>query len=84
MLGGTAHRLCVGDVLYNYQHEPHAFINESDADFAFVEFFVPGPCETVWSPGANLCAWLPTGVDSDGNKPARDIAYHVHGQDGGI
>lgn len=84
MLDGTAHRLRAGDVLYNYQHEPHAFINETDSDFVFVEFFVPGPCETVWSPGANLCAWLPTGVDSDGNKPARDIGYHVHGQDGGI
>ena len=84
MLDGTAHRLRAGDVLYNYQHEPHAFINETDSDFVFVEFFVPGPCETVWSPGAKLCAWLPTGVDSDGNKPARDIGYHVHGQDGGI
>lgn len=84
MLDGTAHRLRAGDVLYNYQHEPHAFINETDSDFVFVEFFVPGPCETVWSPGANLCAWLPTGVDSDGNKPVRDIGYHVHGQDGGI
>lgn len=84
MLDGVAHRLRAGDVLYNYQHEPHAFINESDGDFVFVEFFVPGPCETVWSPGANLCAWLPTGVDSDGNKPSRDIGYHVHGQDGGI
>lgn len=84
MLDGTAHRLRAGDVLYNYQHEPHAFINESEGDFVFVEFFVPGPCETVWSPGANLCAWLPTGVDSDGNKPVREIGYHVHGQDGGI
>jgi len=84
MLDGVAHRLNAGDVLYNYQHEPHAFINETDSDFVFVEFFVPGPCETVWSPGANLCAWLPTGVDSDGRKPAREIGYHVHGQDGGI
>lgn len=84
MLDGTAHRLRAGDVLYNYQHEPHSFINETDRDFVFVEFFVPGPCETVWSPGANLCAWLPTGVDSEGNKPVRDIGYHVHGQDGGI
>lgn len=84
MLDGTAHRLRAGDVLYNYEHEPHSFINESDGDFVFVEFFVPGPCETVWSPGANLCAWLPTGVDSDGRKPAREIGYHVHGQDGGI
>jgi len=84
MLDGEATRLKAGDLLYNYQHEPHAFINETDSEFVFVEFFVPGPCETVWSPGANLCAWLPTGVDSEGRKPVRDIAYHVHGQDSGI
>ena len=61
-----------------------AFINESDAEAVFVEFFVPGPCETVWSPGANVCAWLPTGIDSEGRKPAREIAYHIHGQDDGL
>lgn len=84
MLDGEATRLSAGDLLYNYEHEPHAFINETDSEFVFVEFFVPGPCETVWSPGANLCAWLPTGVDTEGRKPVRDIAYHVHGQDSGI
>jgi quercetin dioxygenase-like cupin family protein len=84
LLDGIAHTLRAGDVLYNYEHEPHAFINESGADFVFVEFFVPGPCETIWSPGANVCAWLPTGVDSGGRKPSRDIGYHVHGEDAGL
>jgi quercetin dioxygenase-like cupin family protein len=84
LLDGTGHVLEAGDVLYNYEHEPHAFINQSDSDFVFVEFFVPGPCETIWSPGANVCAWLPTGVDSAGRKPAREIGYHVHGQDDGL
>ena len=70
-----------GDLLYNYEHEPHAFVNETDEEFVFVEFFVPGPCETVWPPGANLCAWLPTGVDTEGREPSRNIGYHVHGQD---
>ena len=84
MLDGISTKLCAGDLLYNYEYEPHAFINESDKEFVFVEFFVPGPCETVWSPGANLCAWLPTGVDTEGRKPSRDIGYHVHGQDDGI
>lgn len=84
MLDGKATKLNAGDLLYNYEHEPHAFINETDKEFVFVEFFVPGPCETVWSPGANLCAWLPTGVDTEGRKPSRDIGYHVHGQDNGI
>jgi quercetin dioxygenase-like cupin family protein len=71
LLDGVAHTLRAGDVLYNYEHERHAFFNESDGDFVFVEFFVPGPCETVWSPGANVCAWLPTGVDSGGRPPSR-------------
>ncbi len=84
LLDGVAHTLEAGDLLYNYEHEPHAFINESDDDFVFVEFFVPGPCETVWSPGANVCAWLPTGVDSAGRAPSREIGYHVHGQDDGL
>ena len=76
--------LKAGDILYNYERELHTFINESNAEAKFVEFFVPGPCETVWSAGANVCAWLPTGIDSEGRKPARDIAYHVHGQDDGL
>ena len=81
LLNGDRQELEAGDVLYNYEHELHTFINESDAEAVFVEFFVPGPCETVWSPGANVCAWLPTGIDSEGRKPTREIAYHIHGQD---
>ena len=84
VLDGTGHVLEAGDLLYNYEHEPHAFINQSDDDFVFVEFFIPGPCETIWSPGANVCAWLPTGVDSAGRPPSREIGYHVHGQDDGL
>lgn len=84
LLNGAATPLKAGDVLYNYEREIHAFINEGAEDFVFVEFFVPGPCETVWVPGANLCAWLPTGADNQGRKPIREIGYHVHGQDGGI
>jgi quercetin dioxygenase-like cupin family protein len=84
LLDGTGHVLEAGDLLYNYEHEPHAFINQSDDDFVFVEFFVPGPCETIWSQGASVCAWLPTGVDSAGRKPSREIGYHVHGQDDGL
>ena len=71
-------------MLYNYENEIHAFINEGKEDFVFVEFFVPGSCETVWVPDAKLCAWLPTGADKQGRKPVREIAYHVHGKDDGI
>ena len=84
LLNGDRQELEAGDVLYNYEHELHTFINESDVEAVFVEFFAPGPCETVWSPGANVCAWLPTGIDSEGRKPAREIAYHIHGQDDGL
>ena len=59
-------------------------MNETNETFSFVEFFVPGPCKTVWTPGADVCAWLPTGKDVAGRVPVRDIAYHVHGQDDGI
>ena len=51
ILDGKAVRLGVGDLVYNYEYEPHSFINDTDDDFVFVEFFVPGPCDTIWSPG---------------------------------
>ena len=83
-LGDETHTLSAGDVLYNYENEIHSFFNENDEEFSFVEFFVPGGCKTVWVPGAEVCAWLPTGADIKGRPPAREIAYHVHGEDEGI
>jgi quercetin dioxygenase-like cupin family protein len=83
-LGNQTHKLSAGDVLYNYENEIHSFLNENDEEFSFVEFFVPGGCKTVWVPGAEVCAWLPTGADIKGRPPAREIAYHVHGEDDGI
>jgi len=83
-LDGETHTLSAGDVLYNYENEIHSFFNENDEEFSFVEFFVPGGCKTVWVPGAEVCAWLPTGADIKGRPPAREIAYHVHGEDDGI
>ena len=84
LLAGKTSKLCAGDVLYNYEMEVHSFLNDSDEDLVFVEFFVPGGCKTVWAPGANPCAWLPTGVDIMGRAPSRDIGYHVHGEEKGI
>ena len=84
LLNGDEISLKAGDVIYNYEYEIHSSINESEEDFVFVEFFIPGPCDTVWAPGANRCAWLPTGADNQGRKPVREIAYHVHGEDHGI
>ena len=84
LLGEEASTLSAGDVLYNYENEVHSFLNDSGDDLVFVEFFVPGGCKTVWAPGAKPCAWLPTGADSMGRAPSRDISYHVHGEDKGI
>jgi quercetin dioxygenase-like cupin family protein len=84
LLDGETCELSAGDVLYNYEHEVHSFRNNSDAEMTFVEFFVPGTCKTVWAPGANPCAWLPTGADILGRPPSRDIAHHVHGEEKGI
>jgi len=84
LLGGETCTLSAGDVLYNYEMEVHSFINDGDEEFVFVEFFIPGSCKTIWAPGANPCAWLPTGADIMGRSPSRDISYHVHGEDKGI
>ncbi|MFL2546100.1 MAG: cupin domain-containing protein [Candidatus Rariloculaceae bacterium] len=84
MLGEETMTLGAGDVLYNYEMEVHSFVNSSDDDLVFVEFFVPGSCQTIWAPGANPCAWLPTDADIMGRPPSRDISYHVHGEDKGI
>ena len=84
MLAGQPATLGAGDVLYNYEKEVHSFVNDTDDELVFVEFFVPGGCKTIWAPGANPCAWLPTGADIMGRPPSRDISYHVHGEDKGI
>ncbi len=65
-----------GDVLYNYEFERHYFENHGDEDFIFVEFFVPGECKTIWVPGADVCAWVPTGQDIEGRMPVREIKAH--------
>lgn len=86
VLEGVPHALGVGDILYNYPNERHWFYTEPDAstNFVFVEFFIPGRCKTVWTEEVKACAWLPTGSDARGEKPAREIDYHVHGQDDGL
>lgn len=83
-LGNEEATIGAGDVLYNYEMEVHSFLNDNDDDLVFVEFFVPGGCKTIWAPGANPCAWLPTNSDIMGRPPSRDISYHVHGEDKGI
>lgn len=86
VLSGSPQALGPGDVLYNFEHEKHYFFTDpgADEDFVFVEFFIPGHCRTIWTPEAKACAWLPTGRDSAGNAPAREIGHHVHGDDAGL
>lgn len=79
VLDGTEEVLNAGDLLYNFENERHWFFNHTDADFVFVEYFVPGLCKTVWAPEAKVCAWMPTGSDLHGRSPSRDIPYHSHG-----
>ena len=50
------------------------------SDVVFIEFFVPGESRTVWVPGADACAWNPTGLDIRGRHPVREVRGHVHGE----
>ena len=65
-----------GDTLYNYEYERHYFVNESDEDLVFVEYFVPADCKTVWVQEQLTCAWLPSGKNIDGGEPVRHIEAH--------
>lgn len=65
-----------GDVVWYPDRERHYLKADDDAEMAFAEFFVPGEFGTVWVNPAEVCAWLPTGRDIRGNKPAREIAAH--------
>jgi len=86
VLEGVEHQLFAGDILFNHENERHYFYTSADAaeEFRFVECFIPGHCRTVWVQSAEACAWLPTGKTVQGGIPAREIGYHVHGDDAGI
>jgi len=40
--------LHAGDVALVYEDEVHWFENPHDADFSFIELWVPAPSDTVW------------------------------------
>ena len=65
-----------GDLIYYGECERHHLKSEGTEDMVFVEFFVPGQYKTVWSPGASICTWNPTGRTISGAAPARDIKGH--------
>ncbi len=80
LLEGTPVELSTGDLLYNLENEVHAFRNDGDEDFVFVEFFVPGASQTVWAQGVDVCTWRPRDTDVLGRPAARTLQMHVHGQ----
>ncbi len=84
VLEGVEHKLEAGDLLYNFENENHYFYNNSDSEFVFVEFFVPGKYKTIWAPKAKVCTWLPTGKNYLGDTPSRNIGKHVAGEGEGI
>lgn len=47
-LDGDQHRLKPGMVAVVFPGETHWFENDTDENFAFVEFWAPPPDETVW------------------------------------
>ena len=69
-----------GDLIYNFENEVHWFANPNNELFSFVEFFVPGDCQTIWNNDAKACTWIPTDRNFLGTAPAREIPKHVHGE----
>jgi quercetin dioxygenase-like cupin family protein len=65
-----------GDLIYYGDGERHHLRSEGDEDMVFVEFFVPGQYKTIWSPGASVCTWNPTGRTISGAAPSREINGH--------
>lgn len=76
LLSEEPHPVKAGDTLYNFEFERHNFVNDSDEDLVFVEYFVPAECRTVWVNPETVCAWIPTGQNIEGGEPSRDIAAH--------
>ena len=79
-LDGKHLTLKAGDLVYNFENEIHSFENISQEPFTFVEFFVPGDCETIWTTTRNVCTWSPTNKNLNGSDPKRYIPKHVHGE----
>lgn len=64
-----------GDLVYHPDGERH-YTSTGPVGKTFIEFFVPAEYKTVWVDDERVCTWLPTGRDSRGSKPSREIAAH--------
>ena len=69
------HAYRAGDLVYHPDGERH-YTSTGAIGKTFIEFFVPAEYRTVWVDDARVCAWTPTGRDSRGGKPSREIAAH--------
>jgi quercetin dioxygenase-like cupin family protein len=47
-LDGSPTRVAAGDVILVEENEVHAFENDTDEAFEFIELWVPAPADTVW------------------------------------
>jgi quercetin dioxygenase-like cupin family protein len=65
-----------GDVIYYPDRERHYLEAAKDEELVFAEFFAPAEFKTIWVDESQICAWLPTGRDIRGRKPAREIKAH--------
>lgn len=65
-----------GDVVYYHDLERHYLKADDDSELVFSEFFVPGAYTTIWVNNAEICTWLPSGRDINGERPVREIAAH--------
>ncbi|MGZ8203314.1 MAG: cupin domain-containing protein [Burkholderiales bacterium] len=70
------HRYRAGDLVYHPDREWHYSSTGPDEEYRFTEFFVPSQYRTVWQNQNRICTWLPTGRDSRGEKPQREIGAH--------
>jgi quercetin dioxygenase-like cupin family protein len=70
------HRYRAGDLVHHPDGERHYSVTDEDEEYRFVEFFVPSEYKTVWQNANRVCTWLPTGKDSRGGTPSREIGAH--------
>ena len=69
------HQYTAGDLVYHPDGERH-YSSTGKEGLTFVEFFVPAEYKTVWTDENKICTWLPTGKDSKGGVPSRQIRAH--------
>lgn len=54
---GAPHRLTAGMTVVVRPDEVHWFENDTEVEFAFVEYWAPPPTQTVWTVDGDVCTW---------------------------